>query len=339
MTGELQHGVIDVHAHVVPGTFPDNPSAAERRWPCMICGAGGKRTVNFDGKPFRELDDRSWSAARRIETMEQDGLAVQVLSPMPELLSYWFEPHAAEVMGDYVNGFIAEMIAEAPARFRGLGIAPMQDPAAAVRSLTTLKDRFGLDGIEVGSNILGVPAGDERFEPVWGAAEDLGLAVFVHALHPLATTGMTSPALITPLAGFPLDTGLAAASFILSGVLARHPRLRIGFSHGGGALGSLLGRLQKGWQLTGGFNGLVTESPIDTASRLFYDSNVYDPAYLAYLATQLAPGHVFLGTDYPYDILQTDPAAYLRALPVPAEVKTSLESGAALRFLGRESPA
>jgi len=134
--------------------------------------------------------------------------------------------------------------------------------------------------------------------------------------------------------GFPLDTGLAAASFILSGVMARHPRLRIGFSHGGGALGSLLGRMDQGWRLTKGFGGAAAEAPSEVARRMFYDSNVYDPAYLAHLATHVAPGQVFLGTDYPYDILQTDPVAFLRRASVPPEALASLESGAALRFLG-----
>ena len=333
MPSDLQPGVIDVHCHVVPGEFPASPSAVETRWPCMVCGAAGRRTVTIEGKPFRELDDRSWDAARRIEGMDRDGLAVQVLSPMPELLSYWFETPAAEAMCDHMNGFIAGMVAEAPRRFRGLGMAPMQDPEAAVRTLRTLKSQFGLDGIEVGSNILGVPVGDARFEPVWAAAEDLGLAVFVHALHPLATRGLAGQPLLTAFAGFPLDTGLAAASFILSGVMSRHPRLRIGFSHGGGALGSLLGRMDQGWQLTKGFGGSAAETPSQIARRMFYDSNVYDPAYLAHLATRMAPGQIFLGTDYPYDILQTDPVGFLRRAPVTPDALASLEHGAARRFL------
>ena len=66
MPSDLQPGVIDVHCHVVPGEFPASPSAVETRWPCMVCGAAGRRTVTIEGKPFRELDDRSWDAARRI---------------------------------------------------------------------------------------------------------------------------------------------------------------------------------------------------------------------------------------------------------------------------------
>lgn len=328
----FQHGPVDCHTHVVPGRFPDYVDASEPRWPCMVCGKDGKRVVTFDGKPFRELDTRSWDVEQRVASMDADGVAVQLLSPMPELLSYWFAPAAAEALADFVNGFIGDMVAAAPARFRGLGMVPLQDPSRAVRMLSSLKARFGLDGVQIGSNILGVQIGDTRFEPVWAAAEDLGLSVFVHALHPLGTKDVAGP--IGALAGFPLDTGQAAASFLLAGVMERYPRLRIGFSHGGGVLGALLGRLDQGWRLTKGFGRPGSRLPSDVAKSFFYDSNVYDPAYLRHIITKVAPGQVFLGTDYPYDIMQHDPLAYLKQVDPSVSTWVSLQYGAARRFLG-----
>jgi aminocarboxymuconate-semialdehyde decarboxylase len=329
----LHEGPIDCHAHVVPCTFPQNPSPSEKRWPCMVCSSNDIRTVTFGDEPFRALDSRSWDASRRLESMEENGIAAQVLSPMPELLSYWFDGQTAETLALYVNQFIAELVAYAPTRFCGLGLAPIQEPQRAVRFMATLKARFGLDGIEVGSNILGKQLGDPQFDPVWAAAEDLGLAVFVHALHPLSTSGLTG--MITPLAGFPLDTGQAAASILLSGVLYRHPRLRIGFAHGGGALGAMLGRLDQGWRITEGFGGAAPELPSKTAAQFFYDSNVYDPAYLRYLATKMAPGRVFLGSDYPYEIMQLNPVGYLRSVFDAPALFQSVKRDAALRFLGQ----
>ena len=91
--------------------------------------------------------------------------------------------------------------------------------------------------------------------------------------------------------------------------------------------------MDQGWQLTNGFGRSAAEPPSQVARQLFYDSNVYDPAYLAHLAMHMAPGQVFLGTDYPYDILQTDPVAYLRSAPLTPDALASLEHGAARRFL------
>lgn len=326
---------IDVHSHVSPLDFPAAPNAAVApRWPCMQCQSSVEGTLLIGQTPFRQLDSRSWDVARRIEDMDRDGVDVQVLSPMPELLSYWLDMADAQVLCDATNHLIASMVSAAPARFRGLGSVPLQDPEAAARMVSRLKREFGLKGVEIGSNINGNLLGDAMFDPFWAAAEAEDMAVFVHALHPIAAKSLTAPdPSFTGFALFPVDTGMTAASIILGGVLDRFPRLRIGFSHGGGTLGAMLGRLQLGWSAGKGKDGSGAIAPVDQARQFFYDTNVYDPEYLTYLATRMAPGHVFAGTDYPYQIMQREPARWIRSLGLPAETEQSVSSGAASLFL------
>lgn len=284
--------------------------------------------------PFRKLDARSWDVARRLEDMDREGVDMQVLSPMPELLSYWLDLADAQILCDATNHFIASMVSAAPSRLRGLGSVPLQDPEAAARMLRRLKAEFGFSGVEIGSNINGKLLGAAEFDPFWQAAEAEGMAVFVHALHPIAAKSVTPPdPSFTGYALFPVDTGMAAASIIMGGVLTRYPRLRIAFSHGGGTLGAMLGRLQLGWSGTDGFEGKSAVAPVDQARRFFYDTNVYDPEYLTYLATRMAPGQVFVGTDYPYMIMQRDPARWIRSMGLPTDVERSICSEAAARFL------
>jgi aminocarboxymuconate-semialdehyde decarboxylase len=327
--------LIDVHAHVCPEHLPSLGAVTPSRWPCMH-HADGLSSLYVGDTKFRDLDDRSWSAQRRMEHMDRDGVSLQALSPMPELLSYWFTPGEAHVICDAVNGQIAEIVARHPDRFAGLGMAPLQDPAAAARALGEFKSRFGLAGVEIGSNINGVLLGDPRFEVFYEAAEDLGLAVFVHALHPLSTRPLTDNPLAPSLIGFPLDMAITAASIIKAGVLERFPRLKIAFSHGGGALGAIIGRLDQGWRMIGGDKAGLPR-PSEVARRMFYDSNVYDPMMLAHLVRTLAPGNIFLGTDYPYPIMQEAPATYLAACPLSAPERESLLHEAASRFLGLSS--
>ena len=330
--------LIDVHSHVVPPSFPENPSPGRNsRWPCLTVTAASASLV-IDNKPFRDIDSRSWDLERRIEDMDRDGVGMQVLSPLPELLSYWFEPGDAVAMCDHVNGVIAEMVAARPDRFAGLGLAPLQSPDLAAAYLERVKSTFGMAGIEIGSNIDGVPLGDARFDPVYAAAESLGLAIFVHALHPLATKAIGADATFTAMAGFPLDTGLAAASLILSGTIERFPALRWSFSHGAGTLGSMLGRLDKGYALTKAYGGKLSRRPSEIAGTLFYDSNVYDPDYLRHLVRHTAPGQVHLGTDYPFALMQTAPFAYLTEAGLDEREFTSLCFGAAEAFLARQVP-
>ncbi|KCZ58388.1 hypothetical protein HY30_16090 [Hyphomonas chukchiensis] len=299
----------------------------------MRCASSVDATLLIGDKPFRQLDNRSWDVSRRLEDMDRDGVAVQVLSPMPELLSYWIDVQGAEALCDYVNGQIGDMNAAAPKRFRGLGALPLQNPTESMRYLQRIRDNFGLLGVEIGSNINGRLLGDRLFDPFWEAAEALDMAVFVHALHPVAVKSLDVTPVFTAFAGFPIDVAMSAASMMMEGTLLRFPKLRVGFSHGGGALSSILGRLDKGWAATAGFGIDGLEAPSVQAAKLFYDSNVYDPATLAHAATVMAPGHVFAGTDYPYLIQQENLAAFLASTGLGATDIDSLREGAARKFL------
>ena len=77
--------------------------------------------------------------------------------------------------------------------------------------------------------------GDARFEPFWAAAEETGALVFV---HPTTTRGFAGPDehYLWNTVGNPMETTITAAHLVMSGVLERHPGLRILLAHGGGAL-------------------------------------------------------------------------------------------------------
>src|ERR1700678_1419938 len=70
--------LIDVHSHIAPLTLPACPGAEEAaRWPCMQCQSATQATILMGSKPFRELDDRSWNASRRIADMDREGVDIQ----------------------------------------------------------------------------------------------------------------------------------------------------------------------------------------------------------------------------------------------------------------------
>ncbi|HUO13169.1 MAG TPA: amidohydrolase family protein, partial [Caulobacteraceae bacterium] len=206
--------LIDVHSHVVPQELPADPTGgAIGAWPSVACEACRTKAQVFMGKrAFREIDDRSWSPARRIEDMDADGVAAQALSPMPELLSYWLDAGPALELARHVNGAIGDMVAARPNRFFGLGTVPMQEPDVAAKEVRDLKTRFGLVGVEVGSNVAGAYLGDARFDPFFAACEAEGLAIFIHSLHPLQARDLSRHPMLVPFAGFTVDTGLCAAS-------------------------------------------------------------------------------------------------------------------------------
>jgi aminocarboxymuconate-semialdehyde decarboxylase len=326
--------IVDVHCHIVPAAFPPAPQSCDV-WPHMEHRGNRQASVMIGGKEFRLVDNRCWDTARRIADMNEEEVGVQVLSPMPELLSYWIDAKQALDLARHVNRAIAEMIGAAPERFAGLGMVPLQDPDLAAKELAVLRGEYGLAGIEIGSNINGRPPGDSKFDAFFAEAERLDLAVFVHALHPPATDRLIGPPILGAFIGFPTDVGFAAASCITGRMLEKFPKLRIGFSHGGGTLAAFLPRLQSGWTkqpaLKTGF-----ASPTDTARRFYYDNIVFDRRLLRHLIDCFGDTQIFVGSDYPFTGGQQDSARMFDELGLSSEQLTRLQGGNAARFLNRD---
>src|SRR5665647_2197854 len=114
--------------------------------------------------------------------------------------------------------------------------------------------------------------------------------------------------------GFPLDTAYAIASLMTGGTLTRHPRLRLAFSHGGGAFASILPRLTHGWKSRPAVAECIGVSPYEHARRLFYDTLVYDGPTLRHLIDTFGVRQLCLGTDFPFDIYERHPVEAVAAL-------------------------
>ena len=326
---------IDIHTHVVPFELPACPAEANAaRWPGMqAAGDCGHRNVVIAGKVFRTVSDACWDISRRLGAMDATGITTQVLSPMPELLSYWIGTDDALVLGRAVNDAIGAMVGLAPGRFVGLGMVPMQDPEMAARELETLMRDERFRGIEVGTNVNGVSIADSRFAPVFAVAEATGAAIFVHALHPAGDNHLIGPPALKAVVAFPCETALTIAGLMTSGMLSRFPSLKIAFSHGGGAFGLVLPRLLHGWKVLASVGGSMAESPAEIARRLFYDSLVYDAATLTFLVSVFGERQMMVGTDYPFDIFERDPLGALQATGLPGTTLDLLREGNARRFL------
>jgi aminocarboxymuconate-semialdehyde decarboxylase len=325
---------IDIHNHVVPENFPAYAGKGrDVPWPSMADAHACHKHVMISGKIYRTVSDGSWSVPRRIEAMGEMRVARQVLSPMPELLSYWLPLDDAKVLIRYLNEQIAGMIALAPDRFAGLGAVPLQDLDSAIRELEFVLKMLRFAGAEIASHVNGVSIGDARFEPFFAAAEKMGAAIFVHALRPAGQDRIVGP-FAEQAVCFPGDIALAAASMITGGIAARHPKLRIAFSHGGGALGVLLPRLVHAWKVTPKAKEALTESPAATARRFFYDALVFDPLAVRFVIDTFGSSQICVGTDYPYAMADPDPLGTLEKAGLDAAVLAAVRAGNARRFLG-----
>ncbi len=326
---------VDVHAHVIPGQFPKYlGNAAPAGWPSMAPADECHRHVMIDGKNYRTVSDKCWTTSRRLADFEDMGLALQAVSPMPELLSYWLSPADGAQLIRFLNEQIALMVHESAGKLIGLGAVPLQDLPLAIKELHYIKETLGLCGVEIGSNINGVVIGDARFDPFFEACTALDMPVFVHALRPAGMDRLVGPAPLQQVLGYPTDVGLAAASVLTGNLLERYPKLRIAFSHGGGTLAMLLPRLQKGVSVFTALKQSVHLSPTEHARKLFYDTLVFDEHTLRHLVHTFGASQLMIGTDYPFNFHEHRPLERISQAAFDQGVVDQLTHLNAKRFLG-----
>jgi aminocarboxymuconate-semialdehyde decarboxylase len=328
---------VDVHAHVIPGEFPRYlGGATPAGWPSMAPADACHRHVMIDGKNYRTVSDKCWTTSRRLTDFEDMGLALQAVSPMPELLSYWLSPADGAQLVRFLNEQIAGMVAESGGRLIGLGAVPLQDMDLSLKELAYIKHVLKFPGVEIGSNINGIVVGDPRLDPFFEACEALDMAVFVHALRPAGMDRLVGPPPLQQVLAYPTDVGLAAASVLTSNLMTRRPKLRLAFSHGGGTLAMLLPRLEQAMSVFPALRDSVSRSPTEQARELFYDTLVFDAPTLRHLMQTFGASQLMLGTDYPFNFHEHQPVERIEQAGFDAAVVDQVLQANALRFLGLE---
>lgn len=329
-------GAIDIHTHVVPEKFPAYTGSRKSvAWPSTEPAAHAcQRNVMVNGAVYRTVTSQCWDASVRLADMDAMGIAQQVLSPMPELLSYWLETDDAKALLRFINETTAELVASHPSRFMGLAAVPLQDVDAAIAEMEHATRTLGLVGVELGSNVNGVPLGSSAFLPFFQAAASMQVPIFVHAVRPAGLDRLVGPPLLEQVLAFPGEVGLSAASLLTGGTLGLAPGLRIAFSHGGGTLPALLPRLQHGWSSLAPITKLMASAPVVSVRELYFDDLVYDAPAIKNLLRVYGAEQLMVGTDYPFPILDKEPLRTLGQLGVDERVAELLSFRNARRWLG-----
>lgn len=323
---------VDVHTHAFPPSLPDLEAADPwGRWPGVERLTETSARILVGGRPYRDIDDRCWSAERRVADMDAESVALQVVSPTPVTFCHDAPAAGAERLARAQNDFLAGLVAQRPDRLRALGAVPMQDPARAVAELRRCVGQLGFLGVEIGTRVGDRELGDPEFDPFFDAAAELGALVFVHpadtTLDPrLATAGVAFGA------GMPTETGICGAALLVSGALARRrPGIRLCLAHGGGTLPWLLPRLDKG-ELIKDPDTPPDQLPSSLATSLYSDSLTYDPDSLLLAVHRYGPAHVLLGTDYPFAAREAPAGAVLAEAGsrLPDELRAAIGAGNAV---------
>lgn len=318
---------IDVHAHIVDRDYVEALTrlrglAAERT-------ADGKTLLRRDGYTMAWSRPDMFDIDHRLREMDRKRIDVRILSLSTPNVYPW--GGAAQVaMARQANDALARLCRAHPDRFVGLASLPLADTAAALAELGRAVDELGMKGVIIGSNVDGMAMNDARMEPVWARIDALRLPVFEHPMFPRDTRDLGEFEL--PLrVGLVFDTTLAATRMIYGGVFERYPNFPYILGHTGGALLTILERLDNGYRLFPDCRKHITRLPSEYAKRLYYDTCAFATPPLRMAIESVGVSQLMFGTDDPF--IDAD-AAHVERLALGAADQAAILGGNAARVFG-----
>jgi predicted TIM-barrel fold metal-dependent hydrolase len=331
---------IDAFPHILPRRYFDR----------MIAAASGpashmqKRTAGIP--VLYDLDER-------FRVMEKFPGYVQVLTLASPPVEAVGPPELTRDLARLANDEMAELVRRYPDRFLGFAASlPMNDPDASLREADRAIADLGALGVQIFTNVNGLPLDDARFEPLFARMGELDRAIWV---HPARTATMPdypgedrSRYELWWVFGWPYETAIFMSRLIFSGHLDRYPGLRILTHHGGGMVPHFAGRIGPGLDQLGArtpeedlavVGRALVKRPFDYYKMFYGDTALFGAAHAVRCAIDFfGVDHMLFGTDMPFDpekgpqfIRET--IANLDLLGLSADQRMKIDQGNARRVL------
>jgi 6-methylsalicylate decarboxylase len=281
----LPQRLVDTHHHYYPREIID-------AWQ-------GYLTRNTEGR--LQPNVANWAPASSLEEMDKSGVGTSILS-LASIPGVWFglDTEGMRRMSRLCNEFAAKMVQDYPGRYGMLASLPMPDVDGSLAEIAYAFDNLKADGINLSTSFGDRWPGDPAYKAVFEELNRRKAVVFFHPYAPNCCGGLNSG--VPPgVLEFPYDTGRAITSLLLSGSLARLRDIRWLFSHGGGVMPMLAGRVAYFAGARKDTAEIAPNGVLAELQRLYYDTaNAAWPTSMAGLLKMVPPSQVVFGTDFPY---------------------------------------
>src|SRR5262245_20790169 len=233
--------VIDIHAHVYPeGCFTevlkdrsDFKLVENPRGQSLLCRGSHVMSMPKDGA---DLDNR-------LASMNEAGIDVAVLSVGALNIGWAGSRDAAAAR--FVNDGLAAVCRQYPSRFRFVAVLPCTKQNEMAQEL----DRalaMGAAGVGIATNVGDFPLQAPDLRNVWRERSRRTRTALAHPACPC--DGPQNESGTFRSGGYPGETAMAATKLGLSGTLEECRGVKTVWSHLGGRLPMILGRIDRGYQ-------------------------------------------------------------------------------------------
>jgi aminocarboxymuconate-semialdehyde decarboxylase len=243
--------------------------------------------------------------------MDSLGVDVHVVSPYSGFYNYELDTNLAAATSRESNDEISQMMKSWPDRFAGLATLPMQDVPAAIAELERVMVDLEFKGAVIDDKINDKLLDEPEYLPFWKAAEQLGAFILFHQGGDTIVDQRIQRYHLPNSVGNLADRTITFASLVMGGVMDACPDLRICLSHGGGFACYGAGRMDRGWERIPSSDRRAAQPPSAYLNRFYYDCIVYTEQSLRFLIDSVGIDRVVFGTDWPYDMAQDWPVAWI----------------------------
>lgn len=259
----------------------------------------------------------------KLAAMDANGIEITMLStndPGPE----WFGDDGAAATR-LIHDSLAEVVKKHPTRFRGLCVLPLQDEKAAGEEMDRCVTKLGFKGVLLYTNLAGTWCDEPQYHWLYARAEELGVPILLHPAMPM-TTEQTKGYELTSTLGNMFENTIAMARIIASGLLDKHPKLKLVCPHLGGTLPYICGRMDHQITVLKRSTQTLQRKPSEYLRDIHMDIVSPLPEAMRFALDFSGADKLLFSSDHPWvdpnEIL--DP---LRSLKLPAEDEQKILSG------------
>jgi predicted TIM-barrel fold metal-dependent hydrolase len=323
---ELPSGLIDCQSHLFLPAVVDLMRL--RKQDPRVYDDNGTTFLKM-GSWVRKIPPDYLDVNAKLKAKDASGIAITMLStndPGPE----WFGQDGLAV-AQLINDSLAAVVAEHPTRFRGLCVLPLQDERSSSDELDRCHRKLGMKGVLLYTNLAGQWCDEPQFRWLYARAEELGMPVLLHPAKPMTTEAVKGYELTSTL-GNMFENTIALARIIASGLLDRHPRLKLICPHLGGTLPYISGRMDHQFTVLKRSTQTLARKPSEYLQSIYMDIVSPLPQAMRFAIDFSGPDRLLYSSDHPWVeprlILET-----LRMMQLPAhDEKLILSENARVLF-------
>jgi predicted TIM-barrel fold metal-dependent hydrolase len=275
--------LIDTHHHILPPLYL----------------ADARERIIAQGQGFLPARVLEWTPHNSLAEMDQNGVATAIVSISTP--GVWFGGvQAARSLARTCNEYAAQLVSDYPGRFGFFAAVPLPDTEGSLQEIAYALDVLKADGIGLMTSYGNKWPGDPAYAPVFDELNRRKAVVYVHPTGPDCCRDLIPyvPYVFTEL---PHDTTRAVTSLLFSGSFSRLRDIRFIFSHAGGTLPMVVGRISRQSAQMRQLAEKVPNGVEYELKRLQYEiaGSANRPA-MAALMSLVPISQILFGSDYPW---------------------------------------